>query len=132
GMTNTFLIAICMQVIERPLLAPVPTWFQTADICSVGMIAAVGFLHPSSSARLLGISLIVPLLTLWTLPPFLSHTWDDWWDSLRDTRFEIYWAIAVVSGIWFTLERLRFRFRRSGVACQPAIIAPRACFGIML
>jgi hypothetical protein len=131
SMAFAFLLAVFTYIVDNPLFAPLPAWYQTADICSLGFIAAIGSFHPRSRARILSIAILVPALSLFALLPLLSHTRDDWWDNLRDSRFEVYGAIFTVSCIWFGLEWLHAR-SVGGAEPQPKAGAARASWGLLL
>lgn len=131
GMAATFLMAVSTYVINSPLLPPLPTWYQTADICSLALIAAIGSFHPRSTARIRSILILVPILTLFALFPLHAHTREEWWDSLRDARFEVYGAILIVSCTGFTLEWFQARSTK-GEESWPSIAAPRAAYGLVL
>ncbi len=131
GMAITFLIAIAANVLDNPLFSPLSTWYQIADICCIELIAAVGSFHPRSTARILSISILVPIITLCAFLPLLSHRLEDWWDSLREGRFEVYWAILLVSCLWFIREWLESR-SVSVEESVPYVVAPRASYGLVL
>src|SRR5262249_36540491 len=105
GMAGTFLIGICIYAVDNPLFPPVPTWFQVGDISSLGLIAAVGCLHSRPKLRMLLTAIVVTGMTLWALPLFFTQPLDEWWQSVRQARFEVHWALTLTSCLWFLLDR---------------------------
>src|SRR5207302_6821929 len=51
GMAGTFLVALHTYVLVDPLYRQATTWYQTVNICLIGMVAAIGSFPPRLALR---------------------------------------------------------------------------------
>jgi outer membrane protein assembly factor BamB len=110
GMAGTFLTAV-----HTSFLADLPfedtveysTWFMTADICSLGLLAAVGILQPASLWRGIGCGLSVVTLGIFAVHGFSVPGVAAWWEKVRGGAFHVFGAVALAGCLWYFLQFLR-------------------------
>jgi outer membrane protein assembly factor BamB len=128
---STFFIAVDTYALAEPPHAETTTWYQTANICMLGLIAAVGSIHRRSALRALGTGIVLVALAGLLVRSLASPTNAEWHEDVWATHFPVYWEVALVSCSAFCLEYLQSR-RQAGPDALPAGLVTARSGAILL
>jgi outer membrane protein assembly factor BamB len=109
GIAGTFLVAVNLYALAEPPHADTTTWYRTAALCLLGLIAAVGSFPQGSGMRGLAASIALLVLMGLLVQSLLSPKPADWHEDVWATRFPVYWEVALVMCGWFGYEYLARR-----------------------
>jgi outer membrane protein assembly factor BamB len=109
GIAGTFLVAVNMYVVAEPPPAQTTTWFQTANICMLGLIAVVGSFPSGSALRAVAAGIVSLVLAGLIVHGFTSAAPAFWHEDVWATHFPVYWEASLACCGQFLIDYARSR-----------------------